>query len=37
MGPKTIKAWQKYLGVSVDGKMGEKTVKAIQKWANEQA
>ena len=34
MGAKTIKAWQKKLGVTVDGYMGENTVKKLQQWIN---
>lgn len=33
LGPLTIKAWQKCLGVTADGKIGPQTIRAIQKWA----
>lgn len=38
IGPKTIKAFQKKLGTTVDGKISNPSqmVKALQKWANEQ-
>jgi len=38
IGPKTIKAFQKKLGTTVDGKVSYPSamVKALQKWANEQ-
>lgn len=34
LGPKTIKALQKYLKVKQDGKLGTTTIKALQKWLN---
>lgn len=36
LGPKTIKAMQRKLGVNHDGYLGEITVKAFQNWLNEQ-
>lgn len=38
IGPKTIKAFQKKLGTTVDGKVSypSQMVKALQKWANKQ-
>lgn len=38
IGPETIKAFQKKLGTTVDGKVSKVSsmVKALQKWANEQ-
>lgn len=37
LGPATIKAWQKRLGVTADGIMGKQTIKAIQRWAGSTA
>lgn len=37
MGPDTIKALQKHIGVQADGIMGKETVKALQKWLNKSA
>ena len=34
LGPNTIKAFQKYLGLSADGYWGSNTSKAAQKWLN---
>lgn len=34
MGPKTIKALQKKLGVGIDGYCGSKTVRALQNYLN---
>ncbi|MGN1382361.1 MAG: GH25 family lysozyme [Eubacterium sp.] len=36
MGPDTIRALQKHLGVQADGIMGKETVKALQKYLNKQ-
>ncbi|MDD6666735.1 MAG: N-acetylmuramoyl-L-alanine amidase [Lachnospiraceae bacterium] len=33
LGPATIKAWQKRLGVTADGIIGPHTIRAIQRWA----